>query len=117
MSVGLLESTGLLDLNYPEDRDAQVDLNLVLTGAGHFVEVQAGGEEATFSQAQLDRLLVLGRSGIAEIRALQKRRWANLGLSRNDFGQKTRFFTRLFLRLFGKRQSKPLEGRAKIARP
>ena len=73
VSVGLLEGTGLLDLNYPEDRDAQVDLNLVLTGAGHFVEVQAGGEEATFSQAQLDRLLVLGRSGIAEIRALQKK--------------------------------------------
>jgi ribonuclease PH len=73
VSVGLLEGQPLLDLNYPEDRDAEVDLNLVLTGSGQFVEVQAGGEESTFSQNQLDKLLTFGRDGIGAIRALQKK--------------------------------------------
>jgi ribonuclease PH len=54
----------LLDLDYGEDKDADVDLNLVMTGDVRLVEVQAGGEEATFSRAQLDRLLDLGRRGI-----------------------------------------------------
>jgi ribonuclease PH len=77
VSVGLVDPTGegvqeFLDLDYSEDRDADVDLNLVMTGRGHFVEVQAGGEEATFSQAQLQRLLELGKKGIAAITAKQK---------------------------------------------
>jgi ribonuclease PH len=78
VSVGLVDAGGtgvteLLDLDYLEDRDADVDLNLVMTGRGEFVEVQAGGEEATFSQAQLHRLLELGKKGVAAVTALQKR--------------------------------------------
>jgi ribonuclease PH len=77
VSVGLVEDAegGIgeyLDLDYQEDKDANVDLNLVMTGGGEFVEVQAGGEEATFSQAQLGRLLELGKRGIAAVTARQK---------------------------------------------
>jgi ribonuclease PH len=74
VSVGLLESAILLDLPYVEDRDADVDLNLVMTGAGAIVEVQAGGEEATFSRSQLDALLEMGARGIREI--IQRQREA-----------------------------------------
>jgi ribonuclease PH len=77
VSVGLVEVEGmgvreLLDLDYREDKDADVDLNLVMTGRGAFVEVQAGGEEATFDRGQLDRLLELGRKGIAAVTARQR---------------------------------------------
>jgi ribonuclease PH len=68
-----LHEQELLDLEYVEDKDAEVDLNLVMTGAGQFVEVQGTGEEATFSRSQLDRLLKLGKLGIDAITALQKR--------------------------------------------
>ncbi len=71
VSVGLLDDHELLDLDYSEDKDAEVDLNLVMTGAGRFVEVQAGGEEATFSGEQLERLLKLGKLGIEAITAAQ----------------------------------------------
>ncbi len=59
--------------NTCEDKDAEVDLNLVMTGAGQFVEVQGTGEEATFSRSQLDKLLKLGKVGIDAITAKQKR--------------------------------------------
>jgi ribonuclease PH len=73
VSVGLLDGAELLDLDYLEDRDADVDLNLVMTGGGDFIEVQAGGEEATFSREQLDRLLRLGKVGIDAVTARQRR--------------------------------------------
>jgi ribonuclease PH len=73
VSVGLLDEVALLDLAYVEDKDADVDLNLVMTGAGEYIEVQGSGEEATFSRAQLDRLLKLGKGGIDAI-TLQQRR-------------------------------------------
>jgi ribonuclease PH len=73
ISVGLLHDVELLDLEYVEDRDAEVDLNLVMTGSGEFIEVQGTGEEATFSRSQLDRLLKLGKVGIDAITALQKK--------------------------------------------
>jgi ribonuclease PH len=73
VSVGLLDDEELLDLDYTEDRDADVDLNLVMTGSGDFVEVQAGGEEATFSRPQLDRLLKLGKLGVEAVTAAQRR--------------------------------------------
>jgi ribonuclease PH len=73
ISVGLLEDVELLDLEYVEDRDAEVDLNLVMTGSGQFIEVQGTGEEATFSRSQLDRLLKLGKVGIDRITAAQKK--------------------------------------------
>lgn len=72
VSVGLWQGLEVLDLPYVEDRDAQVDFNVVMTGGGDFVEVQGTGEEATFSQAQLDALLSLARKGIAEISAAQQ---------------------------------------------
>src|SRR4051794_9577975 len=57
VSVGIFGGDALLDLNYVEDRDAEVDANVVMTGLGQFVEVQSSGEESTFSQEQLDSLL------------------------------------------------------------
>jgi ribonuclease PH len=73
ISVGIVEGEALLDLEYVEDRDADVDMNLVMTGSGKFVEVQGSGEEATFNRAQLDRLIDLGESGIKTIAAAQKK--------------------------------------------
>lgn len=72
VSVGLLNGVELLDLNYSEDKEAEVDLNLVMTHDGRLIEVQAGGEEATFTQEQLDRLLKLGKQGIDAIVAVQR---------------------------------------------
>lgn len=72
VSVGIWQELEVLDLPYVEDRDAAVDFNVVMTGCGDFVEVQGTGEEATFSQAQLDALLLLARKGIAEISAAQE---------------------------------------------
>ncbi|EUJ32353.1 ribonuclease PH [Listeria cornellensis] len=72
-SVGLLENGDTaLDLNYVEDSAAAVDMNLVMTGAGRFVELQGTGEEATFSEEELSELLALGKKGIQELVALQK---------------------------------------------
>jgi len=72
VSVGLLDERILLDLDYTEDRDADVDLNLVMTGSGALIEVQAGGEEATFQREQLDQLLDLGKKGIHAITRQQR---------------------------------------------
>jgi ribonuclease PH len=72
VSVGLLNDIDLLDLDYSEDKDAEVDLILVMTGTGQFVEVQGSGEEATFSRNQLDRLLKLGKVGIDAITGRQR---------------------------------------------
>lgn len=71
VSVGVFNRQELLDLDYVEDKDAEVDFNIVMTGQGRFVEVQGTGEEATFSQEQLDSLLTLARQGIGEISAQQ----------------------------------------------
>jgi ribonuclease PH len=73
ISVGICKVQEWLDLCYEEDKDAEVDLNLVMTGDGQFIEVQGTGEEATFSRAQLDRLLQLGQHGIEKITAIQKK--------------------------------------------
>jgi ribonuclease PH len=71
VSVGLFNGAQLLDLNYVEDKDAEVDFNVVMTGRGQFVEVQGTGEETTFSQEQLDGLLVLARKGLQELASIQ----------------------------------------------
>jgi ribonuclease PH len=73
ISIGLLDDVELLDLDYREDKDAEVDMNLVMTGAGQFVEVQGAGEEATFTRSQLDRLLKLGKVGVDAITAAQRK--------------------------------------------
>ncbi len=72
VSVGLIDDEARLDLEYVEDRDAQVDLNLVMTGSGRIIEVQGAGEEATFTRAQLHELLDLGEAGIFTITRLQQ---------------------------------------------
>lgn len=72
VSVGIVGGEERLDLEYLEDRDAEVDATLVMTGSGQLVEVHCSGEEATFSRAQLDRLLQLGEAGIRQITAAQK---------------------------------------------
>ncbi|HUL52233.1 MAG TPA: ribonuclease PH [Opitutaceae bacterium] len=71
VSVGLLQGREMLDLAYVEDKDAEVDFNVVMTGRGLFVEVQGAGEEATFSHDQLDSLLALAQRGLVELAALQ----------------------------------------------
>jgi len=71
VSVGLFKGEALLDLNYVEDKDAEVDANVVMTGRGQFVEVQSSGEESTFSHAQLQQLLGLSQKGLAELAAPQ----------------------------------------------
>lgn len=72
ISVGVYNDHCLLDLDYPEDRDATVDANVVMTGSGQYVEVQSSGEEATFSRPQMNELLDLAEKGIRELVALQK---------------------------------------------
>lgn len=71
VSVGLFKGEALLDLNYIEDKDAEVDANVVMTGRGQFVEVQSSGEESTFSHEQLQQLLGLAQKGMTELAAAQ----------------------------------------------
>jgi len=67
VSVGIVQKHALLDLCYTEDAAAEVDLNIVMNSAGDFIELQGTGEEATFSEAQLAEMLVLGKAGIGEL--------------------------------------------------
>ena len=71
VSAGVFGGQTLLDLNYIEDKDAEVDANIVMTGRGQFVEVQGSGEETTFSGDQLQALLAISQKGLKEISALQ----------------------------------------------
>jgi len=72
VSVGVVGDRALLDLNYEEDSKAKVDMNVVMTGSGQFVELQGTGEERPFSREELDQLLVLGSEGIEKMIAMQK---------------------------------------------
>jgi ribonuclease PH len=71
VSVGIVEGAPLLDLAYSEDSRAETDMNVVMTGSHHFVEVQGTAEGATFSRAELDNLLELAESGIVTLLAAQ----------------------------------------------
>ena len=71
-SVGIVNGVPMLDLCYQEDSQAEVDMNVVMTGSGRFVEVQATAERTPFDDAQLAELLSLARKGIQELIALQK---------------------------------------------
>jgi ribonuclease PH len=71
-SVGVVGGAAMLDLCYQEDSRADVDMNVVMTGSGRFVEVQATAEKTPFDQEQLDRLLSLARLGIEQLVAIQK---------------------------------------------
>ena len=72
VSVGKLNGTPLLDLCYVEDRDAEVDMNIVMTEGGQYVEVQGSGEEAVFTAEEMTQMLTLAAKGIADITAAQK---------------------------------------------
>ncbi len=73
ISVGMDKEEGLLlDLNYEEDSAAEVDMNIIMTGSGRFVELQGTGEEATFSREDLNGLLSLAEKGIQTLIQKQK---------------------------------------------
>jgi ribonuclease PH len=72
VSVGMVDGRALLDLDYQEDAAAGVDLNLVMTGGGRFVEIQGTGEEDTFSEDDLRKLVKLGRHGIRLLQEAQR---------------------------------------------
>jgi ribonuclease PH len=72
ISVGIVEGIPVLDLEYVEDSNADVDMNVVMTGRGDFVEIQGTGEKSVFSRQDLDVLLGLAQKGIQELIALQK---------------------------------------------
>jgi ribonuclease PH len=73
VSVGVVDGYPVLDLDYPEDVRAGVDMNVVMVDTGKFVEVQGTGEHATFDRGELDALLALASSGIAALDASQVR--------------------------------------------
>ncbi|MFO1221601.1 MAG: ribonuclease PH [Burkholderiaceae bacterium] len=72
VSVGIVQGVPLLDLEYVEDSACDTDMNVVMTGAGGFVELQGTAEGAAFSRAEMDRMLALADKGIRELVALQK---------------------------------------------
>jgi ribonuclease PH len=67
ISVGIVQGTPLLDLEYTEDANCDVDMNVVMTGAGDFVEVQGTAEGVAFSRAQMDQLMALAEAGIGQL--------------------------------------------------
>ena len=77
ISVGIVQGTPLLDLEYTEDAACDTDMNVVMTGAGHFVEVQGTAEGAAFSRAEMNALLALAEKGIEELMAMQQKSLCN----------------------------------------
>ena len=71
-SVGMVEGRPVLDLNYAEDSQAEVDMNLIITGSGRFVELQGTAERDPFDDAALAEMLRLGRKGVDELITLQR---------------------------------------------
>ena len=72
-SVGVVGGVAMLDLCYQEDSQADVDMNVVMTGSGKFVELQATGEKTSFDDDQLAKLVALGRGGVTQLIEMQKR--------------------------------------------
>jgi ribonuclease PH len=72
VSVGVVNGVAMLDLNYEEDSEAEVDMNLVMTGDGRFIELQGTAETNPFGDQDLEAMLTLGRKGIAELVAAQR---------------------------------------------
>ena len=73
ISVGIVDGVPVTDLDYPMDFAASVDMNIVMTGKGQFVEIQGTGEESTFSETELTSLIKLGKQGIKELTEIQKK--------------------------------------------
>jgi ribonuclease PH len=71
ISVGIVEGTPLLDLEYVEDVNCDTDMNVVMTGKGHYVEVQGTAEGAAFTRSEMDELLRLAEKGIGQLVELQ----------------------------------------------
>jgi ribonuclease PH len=84
VSVGIVNARHILDLDYALDVAADVDMNVVMTGSGRFVEIQGTGEEATFGDSDLSAMLALARKGIAELTRIQAKslgaRWPLAGV-------------------------------------
>ncbi len=80
VSVGLLSDSAMLDLCYSEDSAADVDMNIIMTGQGKYVEIQGAGEEASFTREQMDRMLSLAETGITQLIDLQKEALGRIGL-------------------------------------
>ena len=78
-SVGVVAGTAVLDLDYPEDSSAEVDMNVVMTGSGEFVEIQGTAEQVPFGPDRLQEMLALVRRGIEQLVALQRRALAARG--------------------------------------
>jgi len=72
VSVGIVDDTPLLDLKYDEDSRAQVDMNIVCTSEGRFIELQGTAEKGAFSRAQMDELMALGMIGIEQLIGIQQ---------------------------------------------
>ena len=72
ISVGIVQGTPLLDLEYTEDSACDTDMNVVMTGAGHYIEVQGTAEGAAFSRKEMDALLLLAEKGIGELVIMQQ---------------------------------------------
>ncbi len=79
ISVGIVKEYPCLDLSYEEDSNAKVDMNVVMTGSGQFVEIQGTGEESPFSREELDQLLSLSEKGIRRIIEIQKQALGSRG--------------------------------------
>jgi ribonuclease PH len=77
ISVGIVDGTPLLDLEYIEDVACDTDMNVVMTGAGHYVEVQGTAEGVAFTRAEMDELLRLAEKGIGELVGLQRKALAS----------------------------------------
>ena len=77
VSVGIVAGVPVLDLDYPEDRDAETDMNVVMNDAGAFVELQGTAEGHAFHRAELDAMLELAAAGTAELMTLQRRALAD----------------------------------------
>jgi len=73
VSVGMVKGEPVLDLDYEEDSTAEVDMNIIMTGAGKFIEVQGTAEREPFAQDEMNKLIALGKKGIAEIVGIQKK--------------------------------------------
>ena len=96
VSVGKLKGTPLLDLCYVEDRDAEVDMNIVMTEGGQYVEVQGSGEEAVFTADEMAQMLSLASEGIAAITKAQKETIARADQpTESDFASLKNFFAGL----------------------
>jgi ribonuclease PH len=72
ISVGIVQGTPLLDLEYTEDSACDTDMNVVMTAGGHYVEVQGTAEGAAFTRSEMDALLALADKGVGELLQLQQ---------------------------------------------